>query len=285
MEQDVPKRIYQSRPHLVLNIGNEYLSFLLMENLKQYYENSSLNMPKRHLFQRFIKDLKEYSMESIDFVHHTTPIRHGNANGFRFPGDYVGQYGAYQAVEHVYQSTAALRPLLKDNYLMTNQRYFAADMERAVQNIRVNFREQQKIDPAAYSIFVAPGNEKQEVDFCLENLRKGVKEFLLKYSSPSSLNANALPLDGNFVTVISVHAGSAGEAAVKEYLAENEWTGRTLIVTDENNQHYDAMAASDFGFIFDGQMVSAANALHLPTNCIINMRMHHQFVHDYVNRW
>lgn len=45
------------------------------------------------------------------------------------------------------------------------------------------------------------------------------------------------------------------------------------------------MAASDFGFIFDGQMVSSANALHLPVNCMINMRMHQQFYNDFFNRW
>ena len=31
LENNVPKRIYQSRPGLVLNIGNEYLTFQLME--------------------------------------------------------------------------------------------------------------------------------------------------------------------------------------------------------------------------------------------------------------
>lgn len=45
MEQDLPKRIYQSRPNLVLNIGNEYLSTLLMEKLASYYKNSALTMP------------------------------------------------------------------------------------------------------------------------------------------------------------------------------------------------------------------------------------------------
>jgi hypothetical protein len=85
----------------------------------------------------------------------------------------------------------------------------------------------------------------------LENLRKGVKEFLLKYSAPTSLSPKALPLD-KFVTVLSVHEGSEGEAFVKEYLAKNEWTGQLVIVNNSNNQHYDAMAASDFGFIYDG---------------------------------
>ena len=33
MEANVPKRIYQARPNLVLNIGNEYLTMLMMEEL------------------------------------------------------------------------------------------------------------------------------------------------------------------------------------------------------------------------------------------------------------
>ena len=132
---------------------------------------------------------------------------------------------------------------------------------------------------------MAPGNEKNEVEFTMENLRKGVKEFLLKYSSPTSLSPKALPLDTNFVTIISVHEGSEGAAWVKQYLSEHEWTGKVLVVSDNNNQHYDAMAASDFGFVYDGQMVSSANALHLPVNTMLQMRMHHQFYNDFFNRW
>ena len=32
-------------------------------------------------------------------------------------------------------------------------------------------------------------------------------------------------------------------------------------------------------------MVSAANALHLPVNCLINMKMNQQWYHDLYNRW
>ena len=34
MEVDLPKKIYQARPNLVLNIDNEYMSFMLMEEFK-----------------------------------------------------------------------------------------------------------------------------------------------------------------------------------------------------------------------------------------------------------
>lgn len=169
--------------------------------------------------------------------------------------------------------------------MLTNKRYFASDIETGVRQIRTNFRTQNQIDDSAYAIFIAPGNEKNEVEFCMENLRKGVKEFLLKYSAPTSLSAKALPLEGNFVTILSLHEGSEGEKWVKEYLSKTEWTGRILVVSDKNNQHFDAMASSDFGLIHDGQMVSSANALNLPTNTLFHMRMHHQYYNRLFNRW
>jgi hypothetical protein len=47
------------------------------------------------------------------------------------------------------------------------------------------------------------GNEKAEAEFCVENVRRGIKEFLLKYSAPTSLAPKALPKE-NFVTIISL---------------------------------------------------------------------------------
>lgn len=256
----------------------------MMEELAKYYKNSALEMPKRHFYTRFARDLKEFALEKVDYAHYTVPLYKANSNGFVFPGEYVGQTGTYDAVKHVYSKTESLKHLLKDDYLLVNRRYFAADIEKAVEVIRNQFRDDNGIDNDTHAIFIAPGNEKAEVDWCMDNLRKGVKEFLLKYSSPTSLSPKALPLD-KFVTILSVQEGSPGEAAVRKYLQENQWTGRLIITTDRDNQHFDAMAASDFGFVYDGQMVSSANALHLPVNCLINMKVHIQWWHDFYNRW
>jgi len=177
-----------------------------------------------------------------------------------------------------------MKGLDKGDHILVNKRYFASDMEKALTKVREDFRSKHKIDQDAYSIFLAPGNEKNEVAWCMENLRKGVKEFLLKYSAPTSLSPKALPLD-KFVTILSVHEGSEGQKWVNEYLAAHEWTGNLKIVTNSGNEHFDAMAASDFGFVYDGQMASSATALHLPINCLINMRMHQQWWNDYYNRW
>ena len=122
-------------------------------------------------------------------------------------------------------------------------------------------------------IFYAPGNELKEAQFTAEATRKGVREFLLKYSAPTSLSPKARPLD-NFVTVISTHAGSPGEQYTREFVRESEWMGKVIFVTNEGNEHLNAMCAADYGIIHDGQMVSSAAACHLPTMNVFNMRMH-----------
>lgn len=106
----------------------------------------------------------------------------------------------------------------------------------------------------------------------------------MKYSAPTSLSPRAPPL-GQYTTVLSLHKGSPAEQFVQDFLKENEWYGRLIIVSNENNEHINAMAASDLGLIYDGQMVSSAAACHLPTMILINMRMHHQWYNDLFNRW
>lgn len=133
-------------------------------------------------------------------------------------------------------------------------------------------------------LFFAPGNEANEVEFTVENVRKGVKEFLLKYSAPTSLSPKARSLD-SFVTVISLHQGSEGERAFREATKDDDWMGKVVFVSDENNGHLDAMCAADMGIMYDGQMISSAAACHLPTMDLIKMRMHHFWYNDLFNRW
>jgi hypothetical protein len=155
-----------------------------------------------------------------------------------------------------------------------NKQYFAADLEKVRDKVSAEFRAKHKISDDSTLIFVAPGNEVNEAEFSMENVRKGVKEFLLKYSAPTSLSPRAPSLD-KYVTVISVHKGSPGEKYVRDALKEREWHGRVIVVDNTDNEHINAMAASDLGIVYDGQMVGAAAVCHLPTMILIKMRMHH----------
>ena len=178
-------------------------------------------MPQRHYMNRFVRDFRQWTQKYVDFMHYTVPLNVATADGFKFPSEYIGLTGVYDTVRHIYDSSSHLKHLLKDNSLMTNKRYFATELEKGIDGIRANFRERHQINDDQTVIFFAPGNERKEAEFTTEPVRRGVKEFLLKYSAPTSLSAKARPLD-NFVTVISLHSGSEGEKYVREYLRENE---------------------------------------------------------------
>lgn len=243
-------------------------------------------MPQRHYFNRFVKDFKNYTEKYVDFMHFTVPLVTGQSGGYKFPSEYVGQYGVYDALKHIYSKSRHLSHLVSPNgsELHVSKRYFASDLEKAILSIRNEWRDTHKIPEQAHVIFYAPGNERNEAEFTSETVRKGIKEFLLKYSAPTSLSSKALPLD-NFVTVISLHSGSEGEKYIKEFMKEKEWTGKVVFVSNEDNAHFDAMCSADVGIIHDGQMISSAAACHLPTMNLFNMRIHHQWYNDLFNRW
>jgi len=212
------------------------------------------------------------------------PLHVGQSDEWYFPSEHVGQYGVYDALKHLYQQSKKHSELIKEDSLFVSKQYFAGELEGIVENVKADFRQRHKIPDNAHVIFFAPGNEVNEAEFCMENVRLGVNEFILKYSSPTSLSPKA-PSKEHYWTVISIHKGSRAEGWIRNYLQEKEWPSNLVIVTQEDNEHYNAMAASDIGFVYDGQMVSAATVCHMPTAILVQMRMHHQWYHALFNRW
>jgi lipid A disaccharide synthetase len=184
----------------------------------------------------------------------------------------------------LYSQTKELKHLLRDESFLVNRKYFASDLEKAVSQARSDFRQRNQIPQEGTVVFFAPGNEIKEAEFSLDNVRRGIREFLLKYSSPTSLSPKAPGLE-NYTTVISVQRGSEAEQYIRQFISEKEWLGKVVIVSNEDNEHFNAMAASDMGIIYDGQMIASAAVCHLPTMCLVKMRMHHQWFSDLYNRW
>lgn len=139
----MPKKIYQSRPSLILNIDNEYMTFLLMDEIKAFYKNSAVDMPKRHYLNRFVRDFRQWTEKYVDHMHYTVPLTCGTADNYKFPSEYIGQYGVYEAVKHIYSRNANLSHLVAEdgNSLMTSNKYFASELEKGIDHIRSEFRQ------------------------------------------------------------------------------------------------------------------------------------------------
>lgn len=278
------KKVYRHRPSAIISLDNEYFSIEAMKRINKFYDHGSVPKPAKHYYNRFVRDFRQWHEEYFDYMHYTIPMRTAVPGGYFFPAQYVGQHGVYDALRHLMAQDPEKKHLVSDHTISLSNRHFAGDIDASIQKARRAFREKHSIGEYDTVIFVSPGNEKNEVEFSFESTRRGVEEFLLKFSAPTSLSPVAKPLE-NFHTVISVEHGSETEQQVKDLLSERGWHGKYTVVTDHNNEYIDAMAASDIGVAYDGQIVGMAAACHLPMMILLDMRMHHQWYHDLYNRW
>jgi len=90
-------------------------------------------MPKRHYLNRFVRDMKDWTEQYVDFMHYTVPLRAPKL-GYEFPASYIGQYGVFEAVRHIYQSSPALKHLVSEDgaELHVSKKYFSTDTEKAI---------------------------------------------------------------------------------------------------------------------------------------------------------
>lgn len=252
-------RVYSFRPSVIVSLDNEFFSMQASEKLGKFYYNTSVTKPQRHYYNRFVKDLRRYHEHIFDYMHFTIPKVTALAGGYRFPAQFVGQHGVYDTLRHLLKSDPEQSAYVGKNTISLSEKHFAADIDRSIQKVRSTFREKHNIDEDTTVIFFSPGNEENEALFSLASVRKGVEEFLLKYSAPTSLSPVAKPMD-KFHTIISVEGGSNAETYVNKELEECGWKGSFEIVSDYQNEYIDAMAASDIGIMYDGQMVGQAAA-------------------------
>ena len=81
--------------------------------------------------------MRKWSEKYVDYMHYTVPLKSGIAAGYEFPADYVGQYGTWESVKHIYTHSHLKHLLGADgDELYISKRYFATESEKAIQDIR-----------------------------------------------------------------------------------------------------------------------------------------------------
>jgi hypothetical protein len=289
-ENEVYENIMRARPSCVISLDNEHLSREMIKNINtQYNQKFGLNVarvdrPNTYLMTNTVRHWDENHKIYCDEAFYTLALKQINKRWFVFPSQYVGQYGAYDAMRHLWQRSGLFPQYLRENSILASREHFLDDVEKARIKIRDEFRNKHKIDNEATVVFLAPGNTLKENKYTLEAFRKGYNEFIYRHSYPTSLSHYAPPKD-MFKLVISVQKGTESEQYVREFLKTAEYQTDVIIVTDEHNEHFDAMASSDFGCVYNGQLVASAAVLNLHCFTMQNMNDLHYFWHTWENRW
>jgi hypothetical protein len=219
-----------------------------------------------------------------DTAFYTLALKQINRRGFVFPSHYIGQYGAYDALKHLWTKSGLFTDLVKENSILASRNHTFDDIEKARLKLRDEFRNKHNLDNDVTVVFLAPGNTIGENTYTLDSFRKAYNEFILRHSYPTSLSHYAATKD-MFKIVISVHQDTESEAFVRNFINTSEFLTDVIVVTNKDNEHFDAMCASDFGAVYNGQLLSSAATLHL--NCITmqNMNEVHYFYQTWENRW
>lgn len=107
-----------------------------------YYKNSAIEMPKRHYLNRFVRDFRQWTEKYVDHMHYTVPLTCATGDNYKFPSEYIGQYGVYEAIKHIYSKNSSLSHLISEdgNSLKTSNKYFASEVEKGIDHIRQDWR-------------------------------------------------------------------------------------------------------------------------------------------------
>lgn len=76
-------------------------------------------------------------------MHYTVPLKPFVGGNYEFPAEYIGQYGVFEAVRHIYNNSSSLKHLVSadGSELHASKRYFTTDLEKGIQEVRSQWRD------------------------------------------------------------------------------------------------------------------------------------------------
>lgn len=175
-----------------------------------------------------------------DEAFYTYALKQINKKNYVYPSHYIGQYGVYDAMRHIFIKSGLFKENVLENSIMVSRFHSLDDVEKARQKVSEDFRKAHNLSNENTLIFFAPGDTVEENVYCLEAFIKGYNEFIYKNSYPTSLSHYAPP-KSQFKLVVSLHKGTDSEIYVREYLKNSNIETDLITVTNEDNEHFDAI--------------------------------------------
>ena len=253
-KEDTMNKIMQHRPSSVITIGHEQLSVRIHEKLAHLYEKSSLDRPSQIHYGKFIKNMLIQEQKHLDHVLYTIPIDNPNFNYNRqFPGTYVGQSPFERALRYLLEKWDTEESFIRPESVMMSRSHFYEETEPFILKEREEFRKKFDIPEDNTVFFMAPGDAENEVKWSLPIMERTVR-MLMDQLQNRGINTN------EFSVVIPTTPNSAKH--IKSAI-EGEW-GCRVIFTETHEEKYSALAGSDIGVCFNGEVAAEALVNQLP---------------------
>lgn len=203
--------------------------------------DNRLKRPDAYILTNTVRHWDENHDYFCNEAFYTYALRMINKRYYIFPSTYIGQYGSYEALRHVYSKCSNhFGHLLKENSILASREHFLDDIQKGRSIIRKQFRDTHKIEDSDTVVFLSPGNTIEENKYTMEAFRRGYNEFIGIHSYPTSLSHHA-PNKESFKLVISIQKGVESEQYIRDFIKNYEFVTQVIIVTDENNEHFDSI--------------------------------------------
>lgn len=256
----IVEAIFHHHPQTIVTLDHDILSWKLHRQIKELYATASTPRPKQVHLSRFVNRYNISHTEYIDHVLYTIPIEPNNFNKFKISSTYIGQDSFYRAYRFLLSRSSEGKDLLEDDAVWMHRTHFYAEVEPFIVAERTRFREKHQIKAQETVLFFAPGSNLEEVAWTLPHLIGTANLFAQTYEV----------VDGQHVIVLPTTP--AIKSKVQKAVNEAKWHKNTrVIILETEEDKYSALAGSDLGIVYNGEIAGECLANQLSTVVIQNM--------------
>ena len=159
-ENEAYANVARARPSCILCLDNEHMNIEIMKGVNKQYNHKypysdTFRRPDVFMLTNTIHLWDDHYKSICDFAFYSLAQKQISRRHFVFPGHYIGQYGAYEALRHLLSKTRPDRVL--DESILISRDYSVDDIEKSRKIVSQEFREKHKIEEDHTVIFFSPG--------------------------------------------------------------------------------------------------------------------------------
>jgi lipid A disaccharide synthetase len=256
----IVESIFRNHPSSIVTIDHDILSWKLQRQISELYAQSCVPKPKQVHLGQFVNRYAVEHSKYLDHVLYTIPIDPSNWNKYTISSTYIGQDSFYRAYRFLLSRSQEGKALLEDNAVWMHRTHFYAEVEPFIVAERTRFRTKHQIKAQETVLFFAPGSNTEEVAWTLPHLIGTANLFAKTYEVSEGQHVIVLPTTPTVAAQVT--------KAVKE--ATWHKNIRVIVLLTEEDK-YSALAGSDLGIVYNGEIAGECLANQLSTVVVQNM--------------